>query len=89
MFVVVDVEAHFRRPARYGELLQVGCVIDQTTRASLTFKQQIFRESDLLIDGKVRVWMQRHSVRSQCRIQWLKRCRPGDHVSWAAGFFWE
>jgi acyl-CoA thioester hydrolase len=55
MFVVVNVEAHFKRPARYGELLQVGCVIDQTTRASLTFKQQIFRESDLLIDGKVRV----------------------------------
>jgi acyl-CoA thioester hydrolase len=55
MFVVVDVEAHFKRPARYGELLQVGCVIDQTTRASLTFKQQIFRDGELLIDGKVRV----------------------------------
>jgi acyl-CoA thioester hydrolase len=55
MFVVVDVEAHFKRPARYGELLHVGCVIDQTTRASLTFKQQIFRENELLIDGKVRV----------------------------------
>jgi acyl-CoA thioester hydrolase len=55
MFVVVNVEAHFKRPARYGELLQVGCVIDQTTRASLTFKQQIFRDGELLIDGKVRV----------------------------------
>jgi len=55
MFVVVNVEAHFKRPARYGELLQVGCVIDQTTRASLTFKQQIARDGELLIDGKVRV----------------------------------
>ena len=55
MFVVVDVEAHFKRPARYGELLQVGCVIEQTTRASLTFKQQILRDGELLIDGKVRV----------------------------------
>jgi acyl-CoA thioester hydrolase len=55
MFVVVSVEAHFKRPARYGELLEVGCVIDQTTRASLTFRQQILRDGELLIDGKVRV----------------------------------
>jgi len=58
LFVVVDAEAHFRRPARYGELLHVTCEIAETGRASLTFKQEIFRQGvggELLLDGRVRV----------------------------------
>lgn len=60
MFVVVDVEAHFRRPARYGELLQVTVRPAEPGRASLTFEQRIYRgtaqsESELLLDSKVRV----------------------------------
>ena len=58
MFVVVDIEAHYRKPARYGELLQVSCRVHEHTRASLTFDQQIHREradGELLLDGKVRV----------------------------------
>jgi acyl-CoA thioester hydrolase len=61
MFVVVDLEAHYRRPARYGDELQVTCAIEDRTRASLTFQQQIYREAvgeagrELLIEGKVRV----------------------------------
>ena len=58
MFVVVDIEAHYRRPARYGDELQVSCVLVERTRASLTFQQQIFRGppgGELLVEGKVRV----------------------------------
>jgi acyl-CoA thioester hydrolase len=59
MFVVVDLEAHYRRPARYGDELQVTCEVAERTRASLTFQQQIYRgpvaEGELLIEGKVRV----------------------------------
>src|SRR5262245_28794139 len=58
MFVVVDVEAHFRKPARYGDLLTVGCDIHEATRATLTFAQEIRRDGGdgaLLIDGRVRV----------------------------------
>ncbi len=58
LFVVVDVEAHFRRPARYGELLHVTCEVAEAARASLTFKQEIFRQGvggELLLDGRVRV----------------------------------
>ena len=29
MFVVVDVEAHYRKPARYGDLLQVTCEVER------------------------------------------------------------
>lgn len=60
MFVVVDLEAHYRKPARYGDELIVTCEIAERTRASLTFQQQIHRGSprqngELLIEGKVRV----------------------------------
>lgn len=63
MFVVVDAENHFQRPARYGDLLQVTCEVEKSTRASLTFKQDILRNSadgalaerELLVTGRVRV----------------------------------
>jgi len=55
MFVVVDLQAHYRRPARYGDELMVTCAIAERTRASLTFEQHIYRDSELLIEGKVRV----------------------------------
>lgn len=58
IFVVVSVEAQFRRPARYADLLQVTCTVAERTRASLTFEQHIYRDTlqgDLLIEGRVRV----------------------------------
>ena len=58
IFVVVDVEAHFRRPARYGDLLQATCEVAASTKASLTFKQEIYRQEvggELLLDGRVRI----------------------------------
>jgi acyl-CoA thioester hydrolase len=58
IFVVVDVEAHYRTPARYGAVLQVSCSVHERTRASLTFAQQIHRDrrdGELLLEGKVRV----------------------------------
>jgi acyl-CoA thioester hydrolase len=58
MFVVVDLEAHYRKPARYGDELQITCAIADRSRASLTFQQRIFRSSldgELLVEGKVRV----------------------------------
>jgi acyl-CoA thioester hydrolase len=57
IFVVVDVEAHYRKPARYGDLLQVSCRVRETTRASITLDQEVWRETaggELLLDGRVR-----------------------------------
>ena len=54
MFVVVDVEAHYRKPARYGDQLQVTCKVSETTRASITLDQEVYREAELLLDGRVR-----------------------------------
>ncbi|MGH8187651.1 MAG: tol-pal system-associated acyl-CoA thioesterase [Steroidobacteraceae bacterium] len=58
MFVVVDIAAHFRKPARYGELLQVTCTVAEAARASLTFEQEVYRDrldGELLLDGRLRV----------------------------------
>jgi acyl-CoA thioester hydrolase len=54
MFVVVDVEAHYRKPARYGDQLQVTCKVSETTRASITLDQEVLRDAELLLDGRVR-----------------------------------
>jgi acyl-CoA thioester hydrolase len=57
MFVVVDVEAHYRKPARYDDQLQVTCKVRETTRASITLDQEVYRDAvggDLLLDGRVR-----------------------------------
>jgi len=56
-FAIVDLELRYRRPAHYGDLLQVSCEVVERSRASLTFLQEIRRETpagDLLLDGRVR-----------------------------------
>ncbi|HEY0942248.1 MAG TPA: tol-pal system-associated acyl-CoA thioesterase [Steroidobacter sp.] len=58
MFVVVDIEAQYRQPARYGDELLVTCTIVGRRRASLTFRQQVYRgglQGEVLVEGKVRV----------------------------------
>jgi len=60
MFVVVNAESEFQRPARYGDLLQVTCEVERWSRASLVFRQEVLRgpqgtERELLVTGRVRV----------------------------------
>jgi acyl-CoA thioester hydrolase len=57
LFAVVHVEARYRRPARYDDLLQVTCAIVQRSRTTVTFAQEIYRDSvggELLLSGSVR-----------------------------------
>ena len=57
MFVVVHADVSFRKPARYGDSLQVSCTLAERSRASMTFSQQVVREStqELLVEGHVRI----------------------------------
>lgn len=58
LLVVASVEANYRRPARYGEMLQVTCTIAERKRASLTFEQRIHRNEpggELLVEARARV----------------------------------
>jgi acyl-CoA thioester hydrolase len=58
LMVVAHVEATYRKPARYGDQLQVISRITGVGKASLLFEQRVVRdtvEGELLLDGKVRV----------------------------------
>jgi acyl-CoA thioester hydrolase len=57
MFVVVHADVHFKKPARYGDSLQVGCAVKERSRASLTFHQAVLRDrtQELLVEGEVRI----------------------------------
>jgi acyl-CoA thioester hydrolase len=57
MFVVVHADVSFRKPARYGDSLQVSCTLAERSRASMTFSQQVVREStdELLVEGFIRI----------------------------------
>jgi acyl-CoA thioester hydrolase len=58
IFAVVHVEASYRRPARYDDLLQVTCSVKEHTRSSVTFSQEIYRDAlggELLLSGTIRV----------------------------------
>lgn len=54
-FVVRRCELDLHKPARFDDALSVTAVIAHQGRASLDFKQQVFRQGQLLCEGKVRV----------------------------------
>lgn len=57
MFVVVHADVSFRKPARYGDSLRVSCALEERSRASMTFRQEVVREStnEKLVEGLVRI----------------------------------
>jgi acyl-CoA thioester hydrolase len=57
IFVIVSLEADYRKPARLDDELTVTCEIEQAGRATFTFRQEIFRGGDrgeLLVSGRTR-----------------------------------
>jgi acyl-CoA thioester hydrolase len=54
IFVVVDTQVEFKRPARYGEALIVTARINKSTRATFSFTQEVLRGDELLVTGAVR-----------------------------------
>lgn len=56
LLVVATAAANYRRPARYGNLLEVRSRITELGRVSLTFDQHIYRDGgELLMDATTRV----------------------------------
>jgi acyl-CoA thioester hydrolase len=60
VFAVHSISVEYKKPARFNELLQVGVDIVETKRASITFKQLIFRTKtseslDILTVGLIKV----------------------------------
>jgi len=58
---IVDVSARFRRPATYGEAIEVETTISEWRGKSFVFQHVIRRGGDILLEGKeVRVFARRH-----------------------------
>lgn len=58
LLVITSVEANYRRPAHYGDLLQVTCSITERGKASIGFEQLIYRGQlgdDLILQAKTKV----------------------------------
>ncbi|MFO1430775.1 MAG: tol-pal system-associated acyl-CoA thioesterase [Candidatus Competibacteraceae bacterium] len=57
-FMVRSVDLHYRRPARFNDLLQVNTWVEEIKKASLLFAQAIFRSGEdeqSLCNGHIRV----------------------------------
>ncbi len=58
LLVIASIEANYRRPAQYGDLLQVTCRVTGLARASLSFEQLVYREQvggELILEGRAKV----------------------------------
>ena len=54
-FAVRSVSAEFLKPAKLDDLLRVETEVASLGRAQLTFVQRILRDTELLLDAKIRV----------------------------------
>jgi acyl-CoA thioester hydrolase len=54
IFVVVDTQVEFKKPARYGDALIVTARVRETTRATFSFDQEVLRGDEVLVTGTLR-----------------------------------
>ena len=54
MFAVVQAELTFRRAARFNDLLHVSCAVEEHTRTTVRFAQNVRRGEELLCEGRIR-----------------------------------
>lgn len=54
-FPVIHVEINYRRPAKLGDILDVGAELIEMTNVTVTFRQDIFRDNMLLVESTVKL----------------------------------
>lgn len=54
-FTVTRVDIHYKKPAKLGDVIEVSTEITEIKNASLTLKNQIFRDDSLLIEAYVTI----------------------------------
>jgi acyl-CoA thioester hydrolase len=54
-FPVIHVDIHYKKPARLGDIIEVTADIIETTNATVTFRQDIFRNDVLLVESTVKL----------------------------------
>jgi acyl-CoA thioester hydrolase len=55
MFAVIDVEIHYKRPAKLGEIIEVTTDIIEMTHATIFIKHRIVRDNTLLVEANIRL----------------------------------
>jgi acyl-CoA thioester hydrolase len=54
IFVILDTQVEFKKPARYGDALTVTAAMVAHTRATMSFGQQVLRRDEVLVTGTIR-----------------------------------
>jgi acyl-CoA thioester hydrolase len=54
-FPVVHVDIHYRRPAKLGEIIEVATEVIEITNATITFKQDIYRDDAVITEATVKL----------------------------------
>jgi len=52
LLVLTKVEAHYRRPAYYDDVLTIRTHVDRTTAVRIDHRYEVLRNGELLADGK-------------------------------------
>lgn len=73
IFVVADVQARYRAPAKLDDLLTVSVKVLELGQASLQLEQQVWRGSQLLVDGRIRVGCVDVNTLRPCRMPFQVR----------------
>ena len=68
VFVVTEARLRYRRPARLDDVVDITLEVETARGASVTFVQQVRRDDDLLVDGRIRVGTLTSDTFSPCRI---------------------
>ena len=68
VFVVTEARLRYRRPARLDDVVDITLEVETARGASVTFVQQVRRDGDLLVDGRIRVGTLSSDTFSPCRI---------------------
>ena len=54
-FPVIHVDIHYKKPARLGDIIEVTADLIELTNATVTFRQEIFRDDTLLVESTVKL----------------------------------
>jgi len=54
-FPVIHVDIHYKKPARLGDIIEVTADLVEMTHATVTFRQDIFRDDTLLVESTVKL----------------------------------
>ena len=55
IFIVLETQVHYRRPARLDDLIEVSVELRESGRASLNLEQVAWRADEKLAEGRIRI----------------------------------